>query len=61
MLFSLGLIVELLPASGRKRNTFEVSIHEGSRVRDEVAGQLVAVGVACILVGSGAGIVNYLV
>ena len=25
------------------------------------AGQLVAVGVACILVGSGAGIVNYLV
>lgn len=25
------------------------------------AGQLVAVGVACILVGSGAGIVNYLI
>jgi len=27
----------------------------------EAAGKLVAVGVACILVGSGAGIVNYLV
>lgn len=27
----------------------------------QAAGQLVAVGVACILVGSGAGIVNYLV
>jgi hypothetical protein len=27
----------------------------------QAAGQLVAVGIACILVGSGAGIVNYLV